>query len=115
MQEGRYAADRIRRAVRGKPAPRPFRYRDKGSFAVIGKGQAVGELYGRLRLGGFPAWLAWVGVHIFYLIGFRARLFVLLSWAYSYFTNRRAGRIITTPPRPGAERPPAPVLRARPP
>lgn len=75
------------------PRP-PFRYRDKGSMATIGRSAAVAKL-GRFEFSGFPAWLAWLGVHLIFLIGFRNRLAVLLQWAYSYFTYRRGARIIT--------------------
>ncbi|HLA78690.1 MAG TPA: NAD(P)/FAD-dependent oxidoreductase [Vicinamibacteria bacterium] len=100
MQEGRQAAANIVRRIRGH-ATRPFRYRDKGSFAAIGRGAAVGDIFGRLRLSGLPAWLAWLGIHIYFLIGFRNRLLVMFGWAYSYLTWRRGARLITGggPPR----------------
>lgn len=94
IQQGRHAAENVRRALRGQP-PAPFRYVDKGSFATIGRGAAVGDVYGRLRLSGVPAWLAWLGIHIFFLIGFRNRAVTLFQWAYSYFTWRRGVRLIT--------------------
>jgi NADH dehydrogenase len=99
IQMGRHAARAIRRALAGEPA-RPFRYIDKGSFATIGRGKAVGELPGGVRLSGFPAWLGWLAVHIFFLIGFRNRVLVLIQWAYSYVTFRRGARLITGPPPP---------------
>ena len=73
-----------------------IRDRDKGSFAVIGRGAAVGDLFGWKMSGRF-AWLAWLAIHITFLIGFRNRLIVLLGWAYSYFTHRRGARLITGP------------------
>jgi NADH dehydrogenase len=94
MQQGRHAARSIARVLRGLP-PEPFRYLDKGSFATIGRGAAVGDLFGRLRISGFVAWLAWLGIHIFFLIGFRNRVLVLFHWAYSYLTYRRGARLIT--------------------
>ncbi len=94
IQEGRHAAENIARAVRGEPMA-PFRYFDKGSFAVIGRGAAVGQFFTRLRVSGLVAWLAWLFIHIFYLIGFRNRVAVLLGWAYSYVTFQRAARLIT--------------------
>ena len=94
MQEGEHAAANIARAVRGE-ARQPFRYWDKGSFATVGRGAAVGEMLGKLRLSGFVAWVAWLAIHIFFLIGFRNRLFVVLHWAYSYLTYRRGARLIT--------------------
>ena len=71
----------------------PFRYRDKGSLATIGRGAAV-ALIGRLRLSGFVAWLAWLLIHIFFLIGFRNRLVVLFNWAWAYVTYDRGARLI---------------------
>ncbi|HSB60506.1 MAG TPA: NAD(P)/FAD-dependent oxidoreductase, partial [Vicinamibacteria bacterium] len=99
MQEGRHAARNILRAIQGE-APLPFRYRDRGDFAVIGRGAAVGQPFRRFFVSGFPAWLAWLGIHLFFLIGFRNRVFVLLHWAYMYLTYRRGARLITgeTPP-----------------
>jgi NADH dehydrogenase len=75
-------------------APRPaFRYRDKGTMATIGRSAAVAKI-GRLELAGFPAWLAWLFVHVLFLIGFDNKLTVLVQWAYSYFTYKRGARII---------------------
>lgn len=94
MQEGRHAARSILRALRGEPVL-PFRYRDKGSFATIGRGAAVGYLWSRWKVSGFLAWLAWLAIHIFFLIGFRNRALVMFHWAYSYVTYRRGARLIT--------------------
>jgi NADH dehydrogenase len=94
MQEGEHAAANILRTLRGEPRA-SFRYWDKGSFATVGRGAAVGEVLGKLRLSGFIAWVAWLAIHIFFLIGFRNRVFVLLHWAYSYMTYRRGARLIT--------------------
>ena len=94
IQEGRHAAANIVRAVGGEGL-RPFRYRDKGAFATIGRGRAVGELAGGVRLWGFPAWIAWMAIHIYFLIGFRNRALVMFQWAYSYLTFRRGARLIT--------------------
>lgn len=98
LQEGRHAAANIVRALAGK-APLPFRYRDKGSFAVIGRGAAVGELRIPLhmRSRGVVAWFLWLFIHLLYLVGFRNRFAVLLGWAYSYLTFRRGARLITGP------------------
>jgi NADH dehydrogenase len=93
IQEGRHAARNALRALRGEPRL-PFRYRDKGLLATIGRGAAVAAV-GRARLSGFPAWLAWLFVHIYFLIGFRNRLAVLLQWAWSYLTFERGARLIT--------------------
>ena len=99
MQEGRHAAENIGRALRGQPAL-SFRYWDRGSFATIGRGAAVGQVFGGLRLSGFVAWLAWVVIHIIFLIGFRNRLLVMVNWIYSYVTLQRGSRLITGDPPP---------------
>ena len=93
IQGGKHVARCIRADLRGRSRP-PFRYRDKGSLATIGRARAVAD-FGRLRFGGFVAWIAWMGVHVLFLIGFRNRLFVMLSWAWSYVTFRRGARLIT--------------------
>jgi NADH dehydrogenase len=94
VQEGRHAARNIGRALKGQPLE-PFRYLDKGSFATIGRGAAVAALPGGIRIWGFPAWVAWMAIHIFFLIGFRNRALVMFQWAYSYATFRRGARLIT--------------------
>jgi NADH:ubiquinone reductase (H+-translocating) len=94
MQEGRHAARSIRRSMAGQPRE-PFRYFDKGSFAVIGRGAAVGNLLNRVPLKGLVAWLGWLFIHLYFLIGFRNRLLVLIDWAYSYLFFRRGARLIT--------------------
>jgi NADH:ubiquinone reductase (H+-translocating) len=99
IQMGRHVARNIRRALAGQPL-QPFRYRDKGSFATIGRGKAVGETLGGLKLWGFPAWVAWLAIHLFFLIGFRSRVLVIFQWAYSYVTFRRGARLITGGPSP---------------
>jgi NADH dehydrogenase len=79
-------------------APRPaFKYWDKGTMATIGRSAAVAWM-GKLRFSGFPAWLAWLFVHLIFLIGFRNKVAVLFQWAYSYFTYKRSARIITSLP-----------------
>ena len=93
VQMGLHAAHAILADVAGKPRP-AFRYRDKGQLAVIGRGRAVAEI-GRIRTGGFIAWLLWIFVHIFFLIGFRNRVVVMFEWAWSYFTFQRGARLIT--------------------
>ncbi len=92
MQQGRFAARAIRRRLDGKPVS-PFRYRDRGNLAVIGRASAVADL-GFARFSGYPAWLLWLFVHIMYLVGFTNRLLVLLQWAYSYLTRGRGARLI---------------------
>jgi NADH:ubiquinone reductase (H+-translocating) len=102
MQEARHAARNIVRTIRGEPRE-PFRYRDKGSLATIGRAAAVADL-GRIKLWGVVAWLAWLFIHILFLIGFRNRFIVLFEWAWSYVTYERGARLITGPlPRPDEE------------
>lgn len=93
MQQGRFVARQIARSLEGKPREQ-FEYLDKGSMATIGRRRAVAQL-GKLRLSGFLAWLAWLFVHIFYLIDFRNRLVVFLDWTFAYFSYRRGSRLIT--------------------
>jgi NADH dehydrogenase len=104
IQQGRYAGRLLRARMAGRPLPPPFRYRDKGSLATIGRASAVGSVKG-FEFSGFPAWAAWLTIHIFYLIGFENRIVVLLRWAYAYFTRGRGNRLITraadAPPAPG--------------
>ncbi len=113
MQQGRYAGRLIAERLAGR-STRPFRYRDKGTLATIGRARAVADTRG-LRLSGFPAWMIWLVVHLYYLIGFENRALVLLRWAYSFFSRGRGTRLITdaagTPPSPhpssADDRPPA--------
>jgi NADH dehydrogenase len=91
-QMGRHAAQTIRARMSGEPA-RAFAYRDFGNLATIGRMAAVVE-YGRLRLAGIVAWWFWLWIHLFFLIGFRNRLVVLIEWAWSYFSYQRGARII---------------------
>jgi len=95
IQQGRAVADNVLRRLRGQPT-RSFRYRDKGSMATIGRAAAV-AVVGRFRLSGLLAWLAWLLVHIMFLIGFRNRLLVLFEWAWAYVTWHRGARLITGP------------------
>lgn len=93
MQQGRFVARAIQRSIE-KQARGVFRYLDKGSMATIGRRRAVAAV-GKLKLSGFMAWLAWLVVHIFYLIDFRSKVVVLFDWAWSYFTYQRGSRLIT--------------------
>ena len=93
MQQGEWAAANIVRAIEGR-AMRPFRYRDLGNMATIGRNSAVADIRG-LRLTGFVAWLAWAVVHILNLIGFRNRVLVAMQWLWSYLTFQRGARLIT--------------------
>ena len=100
VQMGRHVA-RMIEADLAERRRRPFHYSDRGSLATIGRARAVANVKG-LRFSGFLAWLAWLAIHIFYLIGFRNRFFVLASWAWSYLTFRRGARLITGLPGTGA-------------
>ena len=93
LQMGASAARNIVRTLRGKPLE-PFRYRDQGTLATIGRNAAVAHIFG-LNWSGFPAWVMWLVIHIIQLIGFRNKLFVLLNWAWDYFFYERAARVIT--------------------
>jgi NADH dehydrogenase len=93
IQQGRATAENIARDLRGEPR-RAFRYRDRGNLATIGRAAAVAD-FGRIRLSGFVAWMAWLVVHIFWLIGFRNRLLVFVQWAWAYLTFQRGTRLIT--------------------
>ncbi|HQU73928.1 MAG TPA: NAD(P)/FAD-dependent oxidoreductase [Calditrichia bacterium] len=105
MQQGRYAARRILAETRGETA-KPFRYKNKGNMAVIGRNAAIADL-GFASLSGLPAWLIWVFVHIAYLIGYDNRILVLVQWASNYFTRKRGARLITLPGwSPGEEKSP---------
>jgi NADH dehydrogenase len=96
MQQGRYAARVVRERLAGRSS-RPFRYRDKGNLATIGRARAVADLH-VIRASGFAAWVIWLTVHIWYLIGFQNRMLVMIRWAISFFTRGRGGRLITGSP-----------------
>jgi NADH dehydrogenase len=93
IQEGKHAARNVMLAIDGKPT-RPFHYWDKGSLATIGRAAGVADL-GRIHFTGFPAWFSWLAIHIFFLIGFRNRLLVILQWSWAYLTYQRGARLIT--------------------
>jgi NADH dehydrogenase len=93
IQAGQHTARNLERAVEGQPL-RAFKYNDKGSLATIGRAAAVADL-GKLRFGGFMAWMAWLVIHIFFLIGFRNRFLVITQWAWAYLTYQRGARLIT--------------------
>ena len=93
MQQGTRAGRNIRRAVAGQPLE-PFRYKDYGIMATIGRGSAIGDIFG-LKISGYFAWLFWIFLHIFWLIGFRNRFVVMTEWAWAYFSLQRRVRLIT--------------------
>ncbi|MGC1889871.1 MAG: hypothetical protein WA709_27895, partial [Stellaceae bacterium] len=107
-----YVGEAIARLVRGEPAMPPFRYRDEGALATIGRHSAIADL-GWIRLTGWVAWILWGIVHIFFLIGFRNRLAVFLNWIWAWLTYGRGARLITgdTTPLAAAAKP---VPRATP-
>ncbi len=98
VQEGQHTAKNLRRKLERQPLA-PFHYVDKGSLATIGRAAAVAD-FGTIKMHGFIAWLAWLFIHVFLLIGFRNRFLVVFQWAWSYFTYERGARLITgeTPP-----------------
>ncbi len=97
IQPGAYVAKLIAAELRAGPAARaqqaPFAYWDKGNMATIGKRRAIAQI-GKVQLTGFTAWMAWLGLHLFFLIGFRNRISVLVQWIYAYFMTKRGARII---------------------
>ena len=92
IQQGHYAGKLVRNRVKGRDT-RPFHYRDKGNVATIGRGRAVVDLH-LLRLSGLPAWMVWLVVHLWYLIGFQNRIIVIVRWSFSFFTHGRSARLI---------------------
>ncbi len=98
IQEGQYVARLIRRRIAGKPDPAPFWYWDKGDLAIVGRTYGLADLR-FIRFAGFPAWVVWAVVHIYFLIGFANRLFVILEWGIAFFSKRRQVRVF-----PGQER-----------
>jgi NADH dehydrogenase len=94
MQMGRYVAKAVRFRLREKTLG-PFKYKNKGNLATIGRARAVADLPPGIRVGGFIAWALWLGIHLFYLIGFQNRLLVVLRWAFSFLMHGRGTRLIT--------------------
>ena len=93
MQGGKFAAKAIRASIDGRTRGK-FHYFDKGIMATIGRSRAIAEPFG-LKLSGFVAWLAWLFIHLWYLIGFRNRAIVMFEWFWSYVTYKRGARLIT--------------------
>jgi NADH dehydrogenase len=94
MQGGQYVASIISHRVKGKKLYKPFYYRDKGNLATVGRSYAIVDI-GNIRLTGFFAWVLWLAVHIYFLVGFRNRLIAIFQWAWTYFTYARGARLIT--------------------
>ena len=99
IQQGKHVAKSLRRRLEGRPA-KPFKYVNKGTMATIGRNAAVAELPLRLRIRGFPAWVAWLFLHLMYLVGFRNRANVLVDWGWNYLTYDRGARVIVEPSEP---------------
>jgi NADH dehydrogenase len=93
IQEGRYAARHVAARLAGRDTP-PFRYRDLGTMATIGRAAAVAVI-GPLKLSGYPAWLVWLFIHLTWLVQFENRILVLVQWAWNYLTRNRSARLIT--------------------
>ena len=107
IQMGKFAARQIKRSLKGKPREH-FEYLDKGSLATIGRSHAIADFPGKIHISGYLAWLSWLFVHLFFLIGFRNRFFVLIEWAWAYITYNHGARLITnTGESEEAERPKA--------
>jgi NADH dehydrogenase len=111
MQQGRYAAKAVRARLQGRTPP-PFRYLDKGNLATIGRAAAVADIKG-FKLSGSLAWMTWLVVHLFYLVGFQNRLVVLIRWSISFATRGRGARLITEPTDADAPNPRGPASRPR--
>lgn len=92
-QMGGYVGRLIDARVRGRPTPSPFRYRNYGNLATIGRAAAVAD-FGRVQLSGLPAWVLWAAAHVWFLIGWRNRLVVALNWLWNYVTFERGARLI---------------------
>src|SRR5262249_46767956 len=103
MQQGRYAAKAVRTRLQGRAAP-PFRYRDKGNLATIGRAAAVADIKG-VKISGFLAWLTWLVVHLFYLVGYQNGFLAFSRWSISFVTRGRGSRLITSPANPEAAGP----------
>jgi len=93
-QQGTYVGRLLKRRIEGRLEPAPFRYRDYGTMAVIGRSRAVAD-FGWLRLTGFPAWLTWSLLHLMLLVDFRSRLMVYVNWSWAWFTHGRGARLLT--------------------
>ncbi len=111
MQQGRYAAKAVRARLEGREPP-PFRYLDKGNLATIGRAAAVADIRG-VKVSGFLAWVTWLVVHLFYLIGFQNRLLVVIRWSLGFATRGRGTRLITSPGAEAAGRAAAPPVDAQ--
>jgi NADH dehydrogenase len=112
IQQGRHAARTLRRRLAGRPA-KPFTYRDKGSLATIGRKAAVAQIHGA-TLSGLLAWLAWLLVHLYFLMGLQNRFIVFVRWTVSFITRGRGARLITEAATPSDDPGRAEAQRASP-
>jgi NADH dehydrogenase len=106
LQGGRYAGRLVARRLANRSTPGPFHYWDRGDMAVIGRASAVANIFG-LELWGWPAWFAWLFIHLMYLVEFQSRIIVFVRWAFEYLAFRRGARLITGgdgPPESGTTR-----------
>jgi NADH dehydrogenase len=101
IQMGKFAGRQIKRTLKGEPRE-VFRYLDKGSLATIGRSRAVAD-FGKVHISGYFAWLSWLFIHLFFLIGFRNRIMVMAEWAWAYVTYNHGARLITEPKEMVAE------------
>jgi NADH dehydrogenase len=109
IQAGQYVGKRIHRRVLGRPAPAPFRYRDPGNMATVGRAFAVAD-FGHVTTSGFFTWLLWLLIHVYYLSGLRNQLQVLMQWTWAYFTYERNVRVLSPEPASEDRRPQTPVM-----
>jgi NADH:ubiquinone reductase (H+-translocating) len=109
QQQGILAAENILAAINGR-SPRPFSYNDRGIMATIGRRRAVAWIFNKIQLRGFPAWIAWLALHLLTLLGFRNRLNVFVNWVWNYFTYDRSVRIIWDQRSPVTQREQPPKL-----
>jgi NADH dehydrogenase len=93
-QQGEYVGRLLKARIAGRPEPGPFRYRNLGTMAIIGRSHAIAD-FGRFTLIGFPAWLAWSLVHLMLLVDFRSRIVVYVNWSWAFFTYGRGARLLT--------------------
>jgi len=101
MQQGQYVAKLIRRRLHSGSLP-PFRYRDRGTMATIGRARAV-AVVGPLKFSGLFAWLAWLFIHLIFIVEHENRILIMFQWAWNYFTWNRFARLITGPRQPSRE------------
>ena len=94
MQMGRYAARSVKSKLRGGTSG-PFKYKDKGNLATLGRARAIAELPPGIKVSGFIAWALWLGIHLWYLVGFQNRVLVFTRWGFSFLTHGRGTRLIT--------------------